>query len=64
MKGKCNMQKIAHAVPQNLGLYALTALNLAHAIRKQTFDWLLWASLALTAATAALSIISRRSGNA
>ena len=52
------------AVPQNLALYTLTALNLLYAIHKRSFDWLLWASVGLTAATAALSIISRRSRNA
>lgn len=64
MKGKCNMEKIVKAVPQNLALYTLTALNLLYAIHKRSFDWLLWASVGLTAATAALSIISKRSRNA
>lgn len=58
------MEKIVKAVPQNLALYTLTALNLLHAIHKQSFDWLLWVSVGLAAATAALSIVSRRSRNA
>lgn len=58
------MEKIVKAVPQNLALYTLTALNLLYAIHKRSFDWLLWASVGLTAATTALSIISRRSRNA
>lgn len=58
------MEKIVKAVPQNLALYTLTALNLAHAIHKRSFDWLLWVSAGLTVATAALSIISRRSRDA
>lgn len=39
------MEKIVKAVPQNLALYTLTALNLLYAIHKRSFDWLLWASV-------------------
>lgn len=58
------MEKIVKAMPQNLALYTLTALNLLHAIHKRSFDWLLWVSIGLTAATAALTIVSRRNRNA
>ncbi len=58
------MKKIMKALPQNLGLYTLTALNLIYAIHNQSFDWLLWASVGLTAAATTLSIIAKRIRNA
>ncbi len=58
------MKKIMKALPQNLGLYTLTALNLIYAICNRSFDWLLWASVGLTAAAAILSIIAERIRNA
>ncbi len=39
-------------------IYLAVALNLADAIRKQDFDWLLWVSLCLTALSLILALIS------
>ena len=38
-------------------LYPLAFLNLMHAIEHQSFDWLLWVSLALAALSVILSLV-------
>ena len=43
-------------------IYLLAACNLIHAIQSNSYDWLLWVSLGLTALSLALSIIDAIKG--
>ena len=43
-------------------IYLLTALNLIHAIENQSFDWLLWASMALAGLSIVLNLITAIKG--
>ena len=52
------VRNIFKKIAQNFCIYLLTAMNLIHAIQKNTYDWLLWASAALTAISLVLCIIS------
>lgn len=39
-------------------LYLLTAMNIIYAIERQSFDWPLWASVALTILSIVLNLVS------
>jgi len=47
---------------QSFCIYLLAALNLIHAIQKQSYDWLLWVSLILVMVSIALNLISAIKG--
>lgn len=51
------MKKILRNLADSFCLYLLAALNIIHAIQNQTFDWLLWVSVALTILSLALTVI-------
>ena len=52
------VKNIFKKIAQNFCIYLLTAMNLIHAIQKNAYDWLLWASVALAVVSLALCIIS------
>lgn len=52
------VKNIFKKIAQSFCVYLLTAMNLIYAIQNNTYDWLLWASVALTAASLVLCIIS------
>lgn len=51
------MKKMIRCLADNFCLYLLAVLNIIHAIQRQTFDWLLWASVALTVLSIVLTIV-------
>lgn len=51
-------------ISQSFCIYLLALLNLIHAIEHQTFDWLLWVSLALVAVSLVLNLVSAAKGGA
>lgn len=51
------LKRLFHNLSRSFFLYLLTALNLFHAIRNNRYDWLLWASVALTALSLLLNIV-------
>lgn len=51
------MKKIIRGLADNFCLYLLAALNIVHAIQHQTFDWLLWVSVALTVLSIVLTVV-------
>ena len=45
-------------------IYLLVILNLIHAVQTNTYDWLLWVSLALTAVSLAMNLaLATKGGN-
>ena len=47
---------------QSFCIYLLAILNLIHALQDNSYDWLLWASLGLTALSLVLNIVSAIKG--
>lgn len=47
---------------QSFCIYLLAALNLIHAVQNHSYDWLLWVSLILVAASFALNLVSAIKG--
>ena len=45
-------------------IYLLAVFNLIHAVQNNSYDWLLWVSIALTAVSLILSIVDARNGSA
>lgn len=43
-------------------IYLLAAMNLIHAVQNQSYDWLLWVSLILVAASLVLNLVSAIKG--
>ena len=52
------VKNIFKKITQSFCLYLLAVLNLIHAIETNSYDWLLWMSVALTVISLALCIIS------
>lgn len=52
------LKRILKNISQSFCIYLLAALNLIHAIQTEHYDWLLWASIALTALSFGLNIVS------
>lgn len=49
---------------QSFCIYLLAILNITHAIQNNSYDWLLWASIGLTALSLVLSIVDAIKGGA
>lgn len=49
-------------ISQSFSTYVLATLNVAHAIKNQSYDWLLWLSLALVSLSLILSLVSAIKG--
>ena len=52
------VKKFFKKIAQNFCIYLLTALNLIHALQKNSYDWLLWSSLILAAFSLLLDIVT------
>lgn len=56
------MKQFLKNISQSSGTYILAALNVVHAVKYQSYDWLLWLSLTLVAVSLILSLISAVKG--
>ena len=56
------LKRFLKTISRSFCIYLLAALNLIHAIQTQTYDWLLWVSLALVALSLILALISDTNG--
>ena len=51
-------KQILQIIRSNFCIYLLSAMNLVHAIQTNSYDWLLWASLALSVTSVIMGLLS------
>lgn len=56
------LQRFLKTISRGFCIYLLAMLNLIHAIQTQTYDWLLWVSLALVVLSLILALIGAARG--
>ena len=56
------LKRFLKTICHSFCIYLLAVMNLIHAIQTQTYDWLLWVSLALVALSLILALIGAVNG--